>query len=267
MSNISVSAPITENISSLAAEVSVGGDVGVSGAISVYVLPSNIDEAHIDNGAMVHANGNLTVSAGLTTASPETITLIAGSAAGGGDAGVGISNATLVKIDTIEATIGTNANIASHGSAGLSLTANLPENIKTIAVAGAGAGDAGIAGSATVNVWNDTTYAGMGDNGSIDASALNGTAPSVSVQAANPTTLFSTAGVLAFGGSVGGGAGVDAGVITVPTAPTSARIPSMPAATSRCWPARRKTSRRSSPAARSAAIRPSRAPLASTSSA
>ncbi len=210
VSTISVTAPITENITSLAAEVSAGGDTGVAGAISVYVLPSsNLDQAHIDNGATVVAGGNMTLSAGFSSANPETIYLIAGSLGAGGDAGVGISNTTLVKNETVEATIGTGVTI---GSAGLSLRAAMPENITTIAVAGAGGGDAGVAGSATINVWHDIVEATIGGGGT-QVTATG----SISLLASDTTTMLSTAGALAGGGDAGVGAGVDVGVITKDT--------------------------------------------------
>jgi len=209
-SSISLMAPTQVNVTSLAAEVGAGGNVGVSGSISVYVFPSTTDTAHIDDSATVAAGGDLTLSA----MAGETFNLIAGSAGGGGSAGVGVSNTTLVKTDDVESSIGTSATISSHGSTGLSLTGFITENITTIAVAGAAGGSAGVAGSATVNVWNDTTRATIAHGATVDASGRNGTTPNVALLASDGTTLFSTAGALSGGGSAGVGAGVDVGVIT-----------------------------------------------------
>jgi len=208
--DISIMAPTEVNITSLAAEVGVGESAGVSGSISVYVFPSTTDTAHIDESALVAAGGDLTLSA----TADETIDLIAGSVGGGGSAGVGISNTTLVKTDDVEASIGEGATISSHGSTGLSLTGSISEDITTIAVAGAAGGSAGVAGSATINVWNDTTRAYIDHGASVDASGRSGTTPNVALLASDTTTLFSTAGALSGGGSAGIGAGIDVGVIT-----------------------------------------------------
>ncbi len=204
--NITVEAQSPETITSLAAEVSAGGETGVAGAISVYV-PTTTTLAYIGNGSSVSAGGNVEVTANVA----ETITLLAGAVGGGGENGIGASNTTLVKTDIVEAAIGLGATIVSQGPIGLLLQAILSGNMTTIAVGGAGGGEAGVAGSATVNVWNDTTHATISGGTTVNQSNSSG---SVALQASDATTLLSTAGALGGGGEAGIGAGADVAQIT-----------------------------------------------------
>src|SRR5262249_22102520 len=110
--NISASSP--ETLTSLAAAAGLGRQAGIAGSISVYV-------PHTTTKAFFDASASATVDAiTLSATDAQTISLIAGSAGAGGDAGVGIANTTLVKNDDVEATIGSGAQIISGGG-GLSL--------------------------------------------------------------------------------------------------------------------------------------------------
>jgi hypothetical protein len=210
---ISLSATGGENITTLAVEASAGGEAGVSGSIAVDIT-NTTTKAFIDSNATVQAGGNLSLSA----SDPQSFFLIAGNVSIGGAGGVGVSNTTLVRTDVTEAYIGQNATIMSSGGSGLSITASTSENVTTLAVGGAGGGSAGVAGSATVNVWHDTTLAYVDHGTTVNATSMQfGVTPSVLIQATDTTTIFSTAGALALGGSAGIGAGVDVGVITKDT--------------------------------------------------
>ncbi len=205
--DISVQAQSENSITSLAANVSGGQSVGVSGAASVYVIDAETD-AQVAGNATLDAGGNLTVSA----SNEAEIDLIAGGLGIGGDAGVGASNTTLVRDDTVQASIGGNAHLATGGNAGLAVTSISSEDIFTLAITGGGSATAGIAGSATVNTLTDTTHASIGAGTQVDAISA-ASDPSVMVRAEDDTKLISAAGGLGIGGTVGVAAGADVAVI------------------------------------------------------
>ena len=210
---VTVTAPVTETLFSLAADAAVGGYVGASGAVSVIVI-NNTDKATISDAATVTAGGNIAVTSGFQSSS-EQIEQFAGGA-GGGFVGAGIANVTLVKNDTIASTIGNDATITTHGSTGLYFDATLPEDVTSVAI-GAGGGGVGLAGAVTVNDWTDSTTASIGDGGSITATGQITTG--ISVTASNTTQLTSSAAVVAIAG-VAVGVGVDIGIIGKTTTAT-----------------------------------------------
>src|SRR5690606_8027396 len=98
------------------------------------------------------------------------------------------------------------------------VTATSHENIETIAAGGAGAGKAGVAGSATVTLLDETTRATIGAGARINQDNAGASASqSVVVRASDETTQLGVAGAVAFGGSAGVGAGADVGIFTKTT--------------------------------------------------
>ncbi|MCU0255242.1 MAG: hypothetical protein MUF60_00715, partial [Vicinamibacterales bacterium] len=101
------------------------------------------------------------------------------------------------------------------------MLATSTQSLSTYAIGGAGGSTAGVAGSATVTVVDDTTIARIGDrpagaqaDAEVRAGTGTGTTGDVVIKADSTLDLLSTAGALAFGGKAGVGAGVDAGSIT-----------------------------------------------------
>ena len=174
--------------------------------------------ASVGAGSTVRAGGNLTVSA---TDTADKLELYAGQIAFGSTAGIGIAAAVLVRSQRVEATVGNGADVSAAGATGVAVTGAETSNIILIAIGGSGGQTAGIAGSATVEVLNNTTTASIGSNAKVNCvgagcSVPVGTLPtsSVVVTATDRTTLSAAAGMLAVGGTAGVGAGADVQVIT-----------------------------------------------------
>jgi hypothetical protein len=215
---VSVDADSSETILSIAANAGIGNSVGVAGSASVQVVNTGtrayIEHTPSGTAPCIDADGDVTISANGTF----TAKMIAGSVGGGSSAGIGASNTTLVHNDTVEAYVGERASVTSEGTTGLSVTAHSSEDLITIAAAGAGAGTAAVAGSAVVNVLNETTYAFVGKSATIttdNASAAG--SPSIFIDASDDTTIISVAGSLAGAGTAAVGLGADVGVITKET--------------------------------------------------
>jgi hypothetical protein len=222
--SVTVQATSTEPIFAVAASAGVTtGQVGAAGSIVVVVLDegsssSKGTSASIGAGATVTAGGNMIVAAADNASPSDKFQLLAGGIAFGSTAGFGIASTILVKLLTLDAQIGQGAHLFAEGPAGLSVTATTQENLTTIAVAGAGAGTAAIAGSATVNVLKQSVHAEIDQGAMVDASQATAPNPnSVTVTATDNTSYLGVAGALAIGGTAGIGAGVDVGVITKDT--------------------------------------------------
>lgn len=215
------------------AGVAGGGGAGFGGSVAVITQTDTVS-AYIADEASVTAGGNI----GIQALSDADILAIAGSLSIGGKAGVGISNTTLVRSDTVKAYVGADAHITASGTKeelavltgakdddgniltenvkGLSVAAVSFEDIIAVAAGGAGGGTAGVAGSAVVNVLTETTQASIGQGATItdlDATADSG----VNMLASDETDILSIAGAVAFGGTAGVGGGVDVEVITKTT--------------------------------------------------
>ena len=199
--DVTVQATTTEPIFAVAASGGVTpGEVGAAGSIVVVVLDqgsssSEGTSASIGNDAVVHAGGNMIVAASDNADPSKMLQLYAGGVAFGSSAGVGLATTTLVKTLVLDAHIGQNASISAGGPAGLSVTAKTQDNLKTIAVAGAGGGEAGLAGSATVNIVNETVHAFIDQGTTVVAlQAADPNPNSVTVSATDTTQYLGVAG-------------------------------------------------------------------------
>jgi hypothetical protein len=230
--SILINAESQEDLLNIAAGLTGGGKAGVAATAAVYTLDITT-EAFIDTAATAIAQGNIIVAAD----SNANLRPIAGAGGFGGSGGFGASNATVVKTDVTRAFIGENAVVTALGRrnstmvptdgdtmtplTGLSVTATSREDLNIIAAGAAGAGAVGVAGSATVNVLDETTRAFIAAGAQINS--INPTllpaspTQSVNILATDQTTLFNVAGAIAGGGSGGIGAGADVGVITKDT--------------------------------------------------
>ena len=175
--DVILSAVAPETIIAVAAGLGVSADVaGIAGSAAVFSL-NNDTEAFIGDGATVSAKGSISLSA----LSDRHLIPTAGAAGISLDAGIGVSNSTLVATDTTLADIGGNARITALGSDslapvnvltgqkdaggneettpvhGLSLAAVSFLSALPITAGGAGALIAGVAGSAIVDDLTEDT--------------------------------------------------------------------------------------------------------------
>jgi hypothetical protein len=229
--NIEVEATADNDMLNIAVGVTGSGAVGIAGSATVLTL-TNTTEAYIDDNAQAIAQGNVVVAAD----NYDDLDTIAGAVAITGGAGFGVSNSTIVKKDTTKAYVDAGATVIAQGlrgaiavpteqrdnqgnvitqdMVGVSVTATSGEDLRTIAAGAGVAGGQGIAGSATVNVLDETTDAYIGNGAQVTANgAIAGESNGVNVLAADDTTILSIAGAAGFGGNGGGGAGADVGVI------------------------------------------------------
>ena len=220
--SVLVSATARESFTMIAAGAAASQSAGVTGSFVVLIINQGADagtRALIDGGqatpTVVEAGGNMTISA---TDDVRDSLLFAGGIAAGGSAGVGVSSVVLVRTGMVDAGIAEYDRVVAKGSAGLSITATQSEDFESIAVAGAVGGTAGVAGSATVAVHTNTTYAHI-DRGVVVNGANLGAAATqgVAVSASDHTSSLGAGGQLALGGTAGVGAGADVQVITKDT--------------------------------------------------
>ncbi|HEX8971092.1 hypothetical protein, partial [Oryzihumus sp.] len=225
--DVQVGASSSEKFFGLAVQLSAStGGAGVAGSVIVVVLDqsgSNGTRAAIGQNSSVHALGNLAVTASDTA---DKIEMYAGQVAIGLDsAGVGVSASILVRTSVVDAGIGAGDSIqaksengASSLAPGLTVSATQGENLFILAVGGSGGGDAGVAGSVTVDVLNDTTTAHVDPGVSVNADNTGaGSSEGMTVAATDNTTVNGIAGALAIGGTAGVGVGVDVEVLTKDT--------------------------------------------------
>ncbi|MGN6127474.1 MAG: beta strand repeat-containing protein, partial [Humibacter sp.] len=221
--SVSIAASASESFTVLAVDAAASTSAAVAGSIIVVVVNQGSDapgtRAYIDGGAQspttVLAGGDVSLQASDTV---PTLSLYAGNLSIGGSAGVGVSSAVLVRTGIVDAYIAAADTLQAHGASGLSIGATQSEDVTLLAVGGAGGGSAGVAGSATVGVQNNTTHAHIdagvtvnGDN--TGAAATEG----IALSASDTTTLKGVAGQLAIGGAAGVGAGADVEVLNKST--------------------------------------------------
>jgi len=115
------------NINAIAVGAAGGGDVGVAGSVAVDLLSGGTD-ARIDQGANVIANSNV----GVLASNDQGINVLAGAAAVGGTAGIGVG----VVVNSVGST--TNAgiygsNVTAYGNDNaLSVDSGTPTNASTL---------------------------------------------------------------------------------------------------------------------------------------
>ncbi len=241
--SIRVAANSDPNIVSVAVGGAVASRAGFAGSVSFNVIGSlsdaNTTSASITGtNTFVLAYGNVIVSA----YGDADINTFAGAVAGAGTGAIALANSTIKTDEDVLATIGAGATIVAKGKmdaafilngqrdssgtklidtvTGVAVVATSFEDFLTIAVGGAGAGTAGVAGSATVTVLDETTHATIAENAKINTGTLatdEDTNQSVRVLASDRTRLTGVAGAVALGGTAGVGVGVDVEVITKET--------------------------------------------------
>ncbi len=109
--DVSINADSLEVVTSTTAGFAGGGKAGVGGAVSVAVIANDV-QSYIGKDASVDSDSNV-----LVNAEDDMVgVMIAGSAAGGGQAGVGGSLAVATLIGTTRAYIGEGATVNARGN-------------------------------------------------------------------------------------------------------------------------------------------------------
>jgi hypothetical protein len=221
--NVTVEASSSGSFQSITAAAAAGGSVGIAGAAAFEILTPTT-RAYIDQGTTVGAAGNLLVQANRQA----TIDTTAGQLSASGDASIGAASSTIDDTVNTDAYLAPNDVVTAHGTSGtgMALTGNASGDatpfsgvavvaatfptVQAIVVGGAVSGGLGLAGSVAVNDLNNTTLAYVGAGATVTASGgTPGNGPGLIVTAADPLSLFTTAGALAAGGDAGLGAGVN----------------------------------------------------------
>ncbi|MHB1242601.1 MAG: beta strand repeat-containing protein, partial [Gaiellaceae bacterium] len=202
--DVTVSAAAIDDILTFAASVGVSNTAGVSASIIVVVLDGDGGDqtisATVGAGAAISSGGDVEVAA----SDDAEIALYAGGLAFGSSAGVGVSASILTRSTDVIAAIGAGGVVAADD---VSVTAGQSEDVTLLAIGGGGASTAGVAGSATVGVFDSLTHASVGDGTDVTATG------DVTVAASDETELLGIAGALAIGGTAGVGVGVDVEVL------------------------------------------------------
>jgi len=235
--DIRVSAEEAASIFSIAAAGGAADKLGLAGAAVINTI-TNTTSAYIGDGTAtsVSADGNVIISADDDT----DILSIAGSFGGGGTAGLGASNSTIITDNTVSASIGSGTAVTASGNQavdavytgtkdssgvretedinGLSVTATSYEDITSAAAGAAGGGSFGIAGSASVIIMDEKTSASIDDGATINADNSAGfDDQDVNILASDRTRTLGIGGAVAGGGTGGVGVGADVGIITKDT--------------------------------------------------
>lgn len=217
--------PEASTITALAIGGGGANKAGLFGSVAVNVV-TNETRAHIGDRAEAYVAGmdpTVTAYRDVVVSADDDMVLfsLAGNVSLAGTGALGISSSTIVGTNVVEAWIGQNAAVFAGGyhdlpvtEAGLLVTAKSSEDVRNFAVGGAGAGEIGGAGSASVTVLNETTRAFIDQGARINQRAGASDDQSVDVRAEDKTTLLGIAGALAGGGTAGIGAGADVGVLT-----------------------------------------------------
>ena len=218
------------------ADVWGGGDVKVDAIATLKLFELSVEAAVstsgagvaggfivvVDSDGVVASIGDATVSGlGIEVKASDLadkLELYAGNISFGDSAGVGVATVVLVRNDTVDAHVATGA-VLTAGADGITVSATQSENQILVAGAGAGGGDAGVAGSVVVDVLGNSTTA------TLDGTTTSG--GTVAVSASDTTNDISVAGQLAIGGTAGVGVGVDVEVITKDTEATIAPFASV----------------------------------------
>ena len=165
-------------------------------------------EASIGDGAVVKAKGDINI-----LANSDSLTVIAAGGVGGGkDAGVGASIAANVIANQTQAKVGKNAELASTGQTTIAADAN--ETVVSAVIAGAGGGQAGVAGAISVNLLLTDTEASVDQGTEINTdTAYDNPNQAVAITARDDTVIVSATGGAAGGGKAGVGAALDTNIL------------------------------------------------------
>lgn len=227
--DVSVRADSTDRLLTVSGGVGGGEEFGGAGTATVIVTVNTTD-AKIDDGAIVHAFGDVAVIA----VSDSQMISLTGELAVGQETGAGASLILLVSIDLTDARIGEGARVSAFGQgdrfdipvasrtspaagpdtkpiSGVAVTAVSLDDVVSISI-GANIGlDSGLTGSIAAIVSVDSTTAEIEAGASINESFIpNATSDSrdVEVRAAAKRNMLTVGGAMAGGTKVGMGVSV-----------------------------------------------------------
>ncbi|MDZ4784059.1 MAG: hypothetical protein SGJ19_27745, partial [Planctomycetia bacterium] len=197
------------------ASAGAGADtVGVAGAIALNAA-SHSEIASVGANATVTAQEDIVVNAVDTIVAMNTV---AGGAAVGDTAGVGISIALAALQNQTEAFLGANAQADAPEHMEVKAASN--EVFATRASGGVDAGTVALAGSIVLNTLVGATRAHVDAGAQLNQSVPGETGQTVAVLATSSTTVVSGSGVAADSDIAGIGAGIDAGGLVKETIAT-----------------------------------------------
>ncbi len=216
---VKIHATSTENWHVIAVNGAASANsAAVTGSILVVVVNAGSGPpgvyAYVDGGvgqgSSVHSDEDVEIKSSNTV----DMLLLAGGLAFGSSAGIGIAAAILDRDGRAQAWAGREASIEAKGATGLTISATQSDDLILLALGGAGGGDAGVAGSVAVGIVTNQTYAFVDEDATINAVNTGADATQgIAISATDNTSIVSTAGALAIGGSAGVGAGVDVEVL------------------------------------------------------
>ncbi len=150
----------------------------------------------------------------ITAADPVSASTLFAGAVGvsTGTAGIGVATVVFVRDAIVDAQVGEAAWLRAAGGLGLVLTADQSQDVWMVAVAGGGAGTAGVAGAITTGVYDHETRAHLGRGVTLDGTSPDGEA-GARLRATDHTVLRGIAGQAAAGGTAGVGLGADVQVM------------------------------------------------------
>ncbi len=201
MDDVALQADTNGKIFSFAAGLGIGSDTaGVAGSAAV-VTTTDVTRSSIGSGSTVSVGGDVALHA----ASDTLLVGGAGVFAVGGKAGVGLTNVTVVRSDTVETEI-SGATVTAGGAVGLESGAR--SSVVNLAIGGAASSEFAAGAGIGVNTETTTVYAGISGNATVTAGG------DVTVQALNDRSVDTVAIGGSGGGSYAGAAGVAANAVT-----------------------------------------------------
>lgn len=199
--DVALQADTNGKIFSFAAGLGIGSDTaGVAGSAAV-VTTTDVTRSSIGSGSTVSVGGDVALHA----ASDMLLVGGAGVFAVGGKAGVGLTNVTVVRSDTVETEI-SGSTVTAGGAVGLESGAH--SSVVSLAIGGAASSEFAAGAGIAVNTDTTTVYAGIAGNATVTAGG------DVSVQALNDRSVDTLAIGGSGGGSYAGAAGVAANAVT-----------------------------------------------------
>lgn len=189
-SSVTVNADSKEHLTSVAATLAGGaGSFAGAGAAGAHSIATDT-KAYIGKQSEVTEAGDVSV-----TAKDETkLNTLAGSGAGSGNTGVGLTAAVEVVNKKASAIVGDNAKVTGNS---LTVKAENTSSSKTVAAGLGAGGTAGLAGAASETFVNQETDAHVGKNANVNVEK------GAEILANSTFTQGATAGSVGGGGTVG----------------------------------------------------------------
>lgn len=163
--DVGLQADTNGKIFSFAAGLGIGSDTaGVAGSAAV-VTTTDVTRSSIGSGSTVSVGGDVSLHAASDTLQVGG----AGVFAVGGKAGIGLTNVTVVRSDTVETEI-SGATVTAGGAVGLESGAH--SSVVNLAIGGAASSEFAAGAGIAVNIETTTVYAGISGNATVTAGGM-----------------------------------------------------------------------------------------------